>query len=678
MKTITPNPAGFESFEIPNYKKAYLDVRGNSMEIVENLRNLLISLEDDSFVSDDREIVHYEELFSPADSLVYQKKREDLLNPQKSQYTIAEFDENYESTQSVLIVQQLLPFLRSIGIDGRVSPEGGEINFPQTGNVIFDSEGKIQETIDPELVGKDIFHFISCHIHQDLAVVLKRKDEFVYASDISRFEKTPKNENGKNMFLGKNIVDFHSAAPNFGKQLGPIFQKLINAFETKSLDMLTVDLFGQKIIEDAEFNKIRRFERDTFIPLRGDNDELQGFIGVANVFFQNTKETMSPYEGGESYELPPTQLELQTKNFVKRISSITNSKISDELLQENLSLERKIEIIQTILKNKDLYRKELLNMAAERNLEIAGGKLNLYGISYISDKCVNDCSYCGHNCGEENERSTLTDEEMNLDFRAVLKHQPHEFCILAGEYQGSVDDYCRALKILNQVNKESGEHLQRISLNVAPLSEQDFGKIVAAHSGDIPLQYRLFQESYDPQQYAKYHHSGPKRDFESRITAQDRALKAGFDEVGIGVLMGLNTNDVQDQNAGNDFEILSLIQHAHQIKEKHGRFPTGLSIPRHQTVSGSNFETPSPVDDDLYIFYHALLKLALPETNLIITSRETSDLIKKIEPYINTRDLAPRPGVGGNFRPTTNFQNELGDTRTAEEIIQDLKKRLRL
>jgi hypothetical protein len=131
MKTITPNPAGPESSEIPN-KKAYIDVRGNSMEIGKNLENLLISLENNSFNSDNQETVHSEELFSFSDPLVYQEKRKDLLNPQESRYAIAEFDENYESTQSVLIVKQLLPFLRLIGINGNVSREGGKINFPET------------------------------------------------------------------------------------------------------------------------------------------------------------------------------------------------------------------------------------------------------------------------------------------------------------------------------------------------------------------------------------------------------------------------------------------------------------------------------------------------------------------------------------------------------------------
>ncbi|MFH2034373.1 MAG: hypothetical protein ABIJ26_06695, partial [Candidatus Margulisiibacteriota bacterium] len=216
-----------------------------------------------------------------------------------------------------------------------------------------------------------------------------------------------------------------------------------------------------------------------------------------------------------------------------------------------------------------------------------------------------------------------------------------------------------------------GEPLQRITFNVAPMTSENFGRIVAANDTGLPLQYRIFQETYDGDVYAALHTRGPKADFDNRANAQNNALRAGFDEVGLGVLLGIN-----DKKGGHDLDILSLIAHAYEIKKLHGNFPCSVSIPRHQPVAGYDFVTPSPVDDETYVFYHALLRLALPETKIVITSRETPEVLKRLESLINIRDLAPRPGVGGNFR-SADFQNELGDSRTAEEIIKDLRLRMK-
>ncbi len=678
MKNLLPENAGSELIEIPVAETKYLDVRGNLEEVPTSLRNLLISLEDSSADSVELDTDYRNEFLTLAGNEIYEAKLSELIDSESTSYTIAEFDESYLGHHSLIIVRQLLPYLESIGISGTVSDNGGELNFPTVGYIAFDIDGKIQICDDSRLIDKDIFHYLSCHISQDLAVVVRRNNQFIYASDISRFEKTPKSKEGKNAFLGADIIEFHSVAPNFGSQLGYLFQKIIESFETGKLGMLVVDLYGQNIFKDEEGNAIHRFERDKFIPLKGDNGELLGFIGVADVFFQNVEEKLSPYEGGEYSITPITQLDIQTKDFSKRVAEITSDNLVEELLDEGITSERKIQIVQKILNNKDQYQDEVLEISAKLNRERFGGRLNLYGISYISDKCVNDCTYCGHHAQLRTDRDTLTEEEMRLDFSVVLNNKPDEFCILAGEYPGGIEDYCQALRVLNTIDDETGNSLQRISLNVAPLSEDGFKTLVAAHSGKIPLQYRLFQETYDQEQYAKYHKKGPKKDFQFRAEAQDRALKAGFDEVGLGVLMGLNTRNNPYLNFGHDFEILSLIRHAYKLKEDHGKFPSGISIPRHQPVSGYSFETPNPIDDDLYVFYHALLKLVLPETKLIITSRETQELIQRVEPYVNIRDLAPRPGVGGNYRSSTNFQNELGDARSAAEIIKDLKERLLL
>lgn len=686
-----------EAAETNRRKSLYLDVRGSASNVQAQLQRLCASLDTlDTRNPDGLIDIPLTLALAPPD--VIKAKLAELLDPDHMPYRMAEFAESHTGEDSVAIVRAMLPLITDPGITGHIEQNeqineglfvafvpgigvgfdmgrgyrrsGGIIKFSTIGIVHFGGGGKITAATDRRFLGKDIYHLLACHIDQDLATVMKKGNKFIYTSDISRFEKTPKNDRGHNRFLGRDIVEFHARAPNFGATLGPLFQKIITEFTAGNLDMLVVDLNGQNQFTLENGEQVRRFERDHFIPIKDIKGKCIGFMGIADVNFQPVTETRSPLEGGKIAGYFATQADLTRHE----IHLTLRNPIS--VLEDNhASDEDRIAAVRAILTNKDRFKDQLIARAAELNERRFGRELEVYGISYIADACANDCTYCGLNATRKFKRTSLTDEEMAQDFEAVLQHHPHEFCILAGEFPGLLDKVQRALRILNDVNARNGNRLERITLNTAPLSVENFAKLVQANTGRIPLQYRLFQESYDREQYEHYHTKGPKRDFDFRIGAQERALEAGFDCVGVGALLGLNTDNQPHKHAGHDSEIISLIEHALQIKRAHGKAPSSLSIPRHQGVAGYEFATPNAVDDELYVMYHALLRLALPETKIIITSRETPELIRRVEPFINIRDLAPRPGVGGNIRPDVNFQNELGDARNAEEILRDLRER---
>ncbi len=337
-----------------------------------------------------------------------------------------------------------------------------------------------------------------------------------------------------------------------------------------------------------------------------------------------------------------------------------------------------------VLDNKEELADSVFDEAKKLNKELFGQYLDLYGISYISDVCDNMCLYCGLNSGIRTPRQKLTPEEMRKDFTAILKHRPDELCILAGESIGNCDLYIEALEVLAEVDNDLGNPLDLVTLNIAPLSTEDFKRIADAHRNarmkvgrHIPLQFRMFQELYDREEYGRVHKKGPKSNYDFRRSAQTRALDAGFDQVGIGVLLGLHRGG-GERHLGHDQEIISLIEHAFEIERLGGKAPYSLSLLRHQPVAGYHFATPNPVDDERYVLYHALIRIALPETRLMITSRETPEMIRRLEPIINIRDLAPRPGVGGNFRTDSRFQNKVSDLRDAEEILQDLRVRKKI
>ncbi len=298
---------------------------------------------------------------------------------------------------------------------------------------------------------------------------------------------------------------------------------------------------------------------------------------------------------------------------------------------------------------------ELLTRAVEANKKF-NKVIEFYGVSYVSDECVNSCTYCGHSSTMPQERSTLTEEELKLEFAELLKFGPPEICILAGEHPSITPDYLATAA--NIALKQDKGALERISFNVAPMTTEDFRRL--RDQVDFPIQLRIFQESYDRETYRQHHPRGPKRDFDFRRNAQQRALDAGFDQVGIGALIGLNPNPKQ--------EILGLIEHAYTLKKQ----PYSISIPRLQKVEGSCFEIPHEVDDPTYVAYHAILRIALPDTKIIITTRETPEMRDTLRPLINIEDLATKPGVGGNYKDT-HFQNKLGDTRTTPEIVEDIR-----
>ncbi|MDD4287562.1 MAG: hypothetical protein PHO20_02550 [Candidatus Peribacteraceae bacterium] len=656
MEQYFPSPA----------RSFYLDVRGGRDDVQ---RRLNASVQRMRLVATGQEKIPPKRdaarLFTPAsDRLKHAKLAE--LTEGGGVYRIASFASDYESRDSVPVVRNILPRLGGTIYE---DPQGyGVFTLPEEPPMEFDPSGRIRKANNVLLHGADLLHYVACHIRQDLAAVLVKSDAMRYMADISVFEKTPKDAQGRNTFIGKDLLDFHAKAPNFGPVLREFFPLLMQLFRKDLLDVLTVDLNGQQRYSHGEGGDVCRFERDRFIPLRRADASFMGILGVADAFFQHEGEH-SPYEGGNFVRGIEMQSDLGRKEGkTKEILRINKTPYADMLRRNAIPHSERMQILQRLLSQKERYFDAVVESASRVNRLVFGDKLKLYGISYISDECVNDCLYCGHRASSVHQRSALTPEQMAEDFSAVVRHRPEEFCILAGDHPRAVQRCCDALRVLRSVNEKYRSPLQCVTLNIAPQTPEDFEKIVAAADPVVRLQYRIFQETYDPALYEQYHVAGPKSAFHDRMTAQERALQAGFSDVGIGALMGLNT-------AGHDFEIISLVQHADRIKQMFGRYPKSLSIPRHQRVEGSDFTTPNPLDDRSYIYYHALLRIFLPETELMITSRETPELIQALESLVNVRDLAPRPGVGGNICPSVHFQNELGDCRSAEEILEDLSHR---
>ncbi len=324
-----------------------------------------------------------------------------------------------------------------------------------------------------------------------------------------------------------------------------------------------------------------------------------------------------------------------------------------------------IEEIAHLIANKDYLDNSILSVAKDVNLEIHKKEIGFYAVSYISDYCINGCLYCGHSKDVLQNRKILTENEMLLDFTRALNLGPSEICILAGEHKlVTPERLARAINIAKLADVNHG--LDRVILNVAPMTIGGFQDL--RDRTEVPIQFRIFQESYDKLTYEKNHPIGPKADFSFRLHAQERALDAGINDVGIGALLGLNV-----QINGNDFEILSLITHAYHLLETKGKLPYSLSIPRLQPVSDKYVAMNAAVSDTDYLRYHAILRLALPYTKIIVTTRETPEMQNLLRPLINIHDLNTKPGVGGNYKNNIHMQNSVSDNRHVLHRILEIR-----
>ncbi len=609
----------------------YVDVRGNKEDVARNLCN-------------PANIEYEEHIITSASPEKTAAKLRELTEENYDEYKIAEFADSFNGDDLFLILENLKYALRDLDIEiTQPDPDKYKATLPNGDEVYFDNNGQITASKLKSTVGKNILQYIMCFVDQDFASVIEKDGKFIYVCDISSFEKTPKDDNGENRMLGKDFLEFHSHAPNFGHQLSKVLPKMLQSFANRDTDMFIVDLSGLKEYRIGDGKSVKRFERDKFLPLFDKEGRLKGFVGFADVYFQDSSANTDPLEGGDYHD------------EIKHQADLIRSKLDlDTIPLATSDIEKKLEYVRMLLsrKHEDAVHDRILIQAEKLNQKQFGRKIELYGISYISDECENGCDYCGHNCNIDRDRTTLTDAEMIRDFGAALKHRPDEFCILSGETEEMATLCAKALENLKTVLDGHNNPLKKITFNVAPMSVRDFRRIVETNKTGLPLQYRIFQESYNIETYRKHHKTGPKSDFNFRREAQARALKGGFDSVGLGVLLGLNPSG----EAGNDMEIQELIRHASELGDK----VESVSLPRLQAINEFDNQSIVRVDNRTYSFYIAIIRLALPHVKLMITSRENMEFMQELEPLINIRDLAPRPGVGGNFRKTDFRRQKVG------------------
>ncbi len=310
---------------------------------------------------------------------------------------------------------------------------------------------------------------------------------------------------------------------------------------------------------------------------------------------------------------------------------------------------------------------ELFATARRVKEEIYGHRMVLFAPLYISNVCGNECTYCAFRASNKALKRTALDMEGIKRDTAELVRQGHKRLLLvAGEGYSAANGGFRyvldAIAAVYDVTDASG-NIRRLNVNLAPFDVDEFRQLKQAGIGT----YQLFQETYHRPTYAAVHTVGKKRDYDWRATALDRAMHAGIDDVGMGVLFGLH-----DWR----FELLSLMQHIAHLEEVFGVGCHTISVPRIEPADHSDVSLapPAPVSDLDFKKIIAILRLAVPYTGLILSTRESAAIRRECYALgVSQISAGSRTNPGGySGEESAAGQFQLGDHRSLDEVVHEL------
>jgi 2-iminoacetate synthase len=298
--------------------------------------------------------------------------------------------------------------------------------------------------------------------------------------------------------------------------------------------------------------------------------------------------------------------------------------------------------------------------------QVYGKRIVLFAPLYVGNRCVNNCTYCGFRVSNRNQkRSTLTTQELIREVRMLEEMGQKRLILVFGEHPTYSPEFiARTVRTVYGVKNGNGE-IRRVNINAAPLDIDGYRTVRESGIGT----YQVFQETYHPGAYAKFHTGGIKRDYDWRITALDRAQEGGIDDVGIGALIGL-----YDWK----FEVMGLIRHVNHLEAVYNVGPHTISFPRIKNASGIKVDPRYQVSDEEFTRMVAILRLAVPYTGLILTAREPAEVrdeilqfgVSQIDGGSRIELKAYSKGVNGQDLDAEQF--ELSDNRTLAEVMDEL------
>lgn len=311
--------------------------------------------------------------------------------------------------------------------------------------------------------------------------------------------------------------------------------------------------------------------------------------------------------------------------------------------------------------DKKLLR-EIFRVAGKIKNEIYGERLVLFAPFYASSFCVNDCTYCGFHVSNKSPRKKLTLKEVREQVK-ILENMGHKRLLLEfGEdpKNNPIDYVVKVIETIYKTKSKNGE-IRRLNVNIAATTVEDYRKLKKAGIGT----YQLFQETYHRETYAQAH-KGLKANYERQLFAHNRAFRAGLDDVGLGVLFGL---------FDYHFEVLALVSHAQYLDRKFGVGPHTISVPRFQPAESVTYNPEYRVSENDLLKIIAVLRLAVPYTGMIISTRERAEIrAQAFKIGISQTSAASRTSPGGYGQGECLEQFTTADHRNVPQFVESLLK----
>ena len=361
------------------------------------------------------------------------------------------------------------------------------------------------------------------------------------------------------------------------------------------------------------------------------------------------------------------------------IKEVINEKEIYEILENtrNTSSNKILKILNKALKKKGLTLEEvgyLLNTedktliekmfqtSGKIKKEIYGERLVFFAPLYLSNFCINDCKYCGFHKKNPAQRKKLTLDEVKEQVK-ILENMGHKRLLLEfGEHptENPIEYVTDVIKTIYNTKSGKGE-IRRVNVNIAATSTKNYKKLKECGIGT----YQLFQETYHKKTYKKLH-NGPKADYKRQLFAHDKAMKAGIDDVGLGVLYGLYDYK---------FDTLALVSHSQYLDKKYNVGPHTISIPRFQKAPTVDIDLPYKINESQLLKVISILRMAVPYTGMIITTREKPEVrAKAFQIGISQTSAASKTSPGGYGKKEDSPQFFLHDHRNVDEVLESILK----
>ena len=321
----------------------------------------------------------------------------------------------------------------------------------------------------------------------------------------------------------------------------------------------------------------------------------------------------------------------------------------------------------SVLLNCDIEEKnkEIFTLAEKIKKDYYGNRIVLFAPLYLSNYCVNGCVYCPYHAKNKHiPRRKLTQEEIKNEVIALQDMGHKRLAIEAGEdpVNNPLEYILESIKTIYSIKHKNGA-IRRVNVNIAATTVENYKKLHEAGIGT----YILFQETYNKESYESLHPTGPKHNYKWHTEAMDRAMQGGIDDVGLGVLFGLESYR---------YEFAALLMHAEHLEAVYGVGPHTISVPRIKKADDIDPDTfDSGIDDDIFAKIVACIRIAVPYTGMIISTRESEKCRERLL-HLGVSQISggSKTSVGGYFNPMPekeeSAQFDVSDRRPLDEVIR--------